>query len=103
MYLSRAKLMRVALSELINDKLVKGVLEVLEVAHVAARAEDGVRADGVQAGHVLEAREGAVRRERVRREHHAVLVLDREHARTGDDGLSEFPSTSTIRHVVRDD
>jgi hypothetical protein len=50
----------VARRELLDHELVEDALDVLEVAHVAARAEDGVFADRMQTLDVAEAREGAV-------------------------------------------
>jgi hypothetical protein len=60
-HLGRAELVPVAGRELLDDELVEHALQVLEVGHVAARAERGVVADGLQPLDVLEARERAIR------------------------------------------
>lgn len=62
MDLGGPELMAITVCEFVDHELVKGVLEILEVGHVAGRADDGGRADGVQALNVLEAGERAVGR-----------------------------------------
>ena len=62
MDLGGAEGVAVARGELVGDDLVEDALDVLEVGHVAGRADDGGVADGMQAGDVLKAGEGAVRR-----------------------------------------
>lgn len=60
MYFGGAERVAVACGELIGGDLVEDALDVLEVGHVAGRADDGGVADSVQTGDVLETCEGAV-------------------------------------------
>ena len=50
----------VARGELVGNDLVKDALDVLEVGHVARRADDGRVANGVQASDIFESRKRAV-------------------------------------------
>ena len=57
-----AEVVAVSVGEFVDDDLVEEGLDGLEVGHVAGCADDGGVADGMQAGDVLKAGEGAVRR-----------------------------------------
>lgn len=87
MNLLRPKTMSIRMCDLVNHKLVQLALQVLEIGHVAGRADDGRGADLDHTLDVLEPREGAVRRQVVRGEHNTVRILDGEDGRAGDDGL----------------
>lgn len=60
MHLGRPERVPVSRCKLVGDELVENALDVLEVAHVAARTDDRVFSDSVQTLDIAETREGAV-------------------------------------------
>lgn len=62
MYFGRAEGVAVARGKFIGDDIVEDALNVLEVGHVAGRADDSGVANSVQTCDILETSEGAVGR-----------------------------------------
>jgi hypothetical protein len=60
--LSWSKGVLVLFGKFLDDEVVHQGLDVLEVGHVSRGAEDGVVTNGVETLHILESREGTVRR-----------------------------------------